>query len=155
MHKTYEAVLSLCTGNPSTDDNFAVCSLERTPSNKLNFPYPDIISKIIYTIYTIYRRQSFHRSCRNSPSLNLTALRAVLRITAPRTNMSDYENKRIPQKTGLASYLVSKSHGSEVLNCRDQRVFFSLVTIAVSPLNFRRRQQEKKPLSPSVMPTVF
>ena len=57
--------------------------------------------------------------------------------------MLDYENKQIPQKTGLASYLVSKSHGSEVLNCRDKRVFFSLVTIAVSPLNFRRKQQEK------------
>ena len=37
--------------------------------------------------------------------------------------MSNYENKQIPQKTGLASYLVSKSYGSAVRNCRDQRVF--------------------------------
>ena len=78
MHKTDEEVLSLLTGNPSTDDNFAAifCSLECAPSNKLNFPYPDIINyikiyithsaKIIYTIYTIYRRQSFHRSYRNT-----------------------------------------------------------------------------------------
>ena len=78
IHKTDEEVLSLLTGNPSTDDNFAAifCSLECAPSNKLNFPYPDIINymkiyithsaKIIYTIYTIYRRQSFHRSYRNT-----------------------------------------------------------------------------------------
>ena len=51
-------------------------------------------------------------------------LRPVLRIIAPRADMSNYENKKIPQKTGLASYLVSKSHGSEVRNCRDQWVFF-------------------------------
>ena len=45
MHKTDEVVLSLLTGNPSTDDNYAsiFCSLEQKPSNKLNFPYPDII----------------------------------------------------------------------------------------------------------------
>ena len=42
---------------------------------------------------------------------------------SPHKDMSKYENKQIPQKTGLASYLVSKSHGSEVRNCRDQRVF--------------------------------
>ena len=43
--QTDEAVLSLLTGNPSADDNFAAifCFLERTPSNKWNFPYPDII----------------------------------------------------------------------------------------------------------------
>ena len=37
------------------------------------------------------------------------------------------------------------THGSEVLNCHDQRVFFPLVTIMASPLNFRRKQQEKRP----------
>ena len=34
---------------------------------------------------------------------------------------------------------------------RDERFFFSLVTIAASPLNFRRKQQEKKPLTPRVL----
>ena len=29
--------------------------------------------------------------------------------------------------------------------------FFPLVTIAASPLNFRRKQQEKKPLAPRVL----
>ena len=32
-----------------------------------------------------------------------------------------------PAKTGLVRCLVSKSHGSEVCNCRVQRVFFSLL----------------------------
>ena len=57
MHKTDEAVLSLLTGNPSTDDNFAAifCSLERTPSNKLNFPYPGIIyQNLHYTLCKNY-----------------------------------------------------------------------------------------------------
>ena len=54
----------------------------------------------------------------------LIALRAILRIAAPHEDMSNYENKQIPQKTDLASYLVSKSHGSEIRNCRDQRVLF-------------------------------
>ena len=42
------------------------------------------------------------------------------------------------------------THGSEVHNCRDQRFFFPLVTIADSPLNFPPKQQEKKPLVPRV-----
>ena len=123
MHKTDEEVLSLLTGNPSTDDNFAAmfCSLERTPSNKLNFPYPDIIYQnlhytlcknylhyIHYLQTSIFSPQLSKHCSRNSPSLNLTALRAVLRITAPRAGMSNYVNKQIPLKTGLASYLVSK-----------------------------------------------
>ena len=100
---------------------YILCSLERTPSNKLNFPYPDIIyQNLHYTLcknylhYIHYLQTSIflpelskHRS-RNSPSLNFTALRAVLRITALRADMSNCENKQIPQKTGLASYLVSK-----------------------------------------------
>ena len=49
---------------------------------------------------------------------------------SPHKDMSKYENKQIPQKTGLASYLVSKSHGSEVRNCRDQRVFFRSIFTA-------------------------
>ena len=103
-------------------------------------------AKIIYIIYIHYLQTSvfspeLSKHCsRNLPSLNLTALRAVLRITAPRAGMSNYVNKQIPLKTGLASYLVSKLHGSEVRNCRDQRVFFS----HSSPLNFCRKQQEKK-----------
>ena len=56
MHKTDEAVLSLLTGNPTTDDNFAAifCSLERTrASNNLIFPYPDIIlTNLHYTLST-------------------------------------------------------------------------------------------------------
>ena len=44
------------------------------------------------------------------------------------------------------------THGSEVRSCRDQRVFFfALVTIAASPLNFCRKQQEKNPLAPRVI----
>ena len=140
MHKTDKEVLSLLTGNPSTDDNFVAmfCSLERTPSNKLNFPYPDIIYQnlhytlcknylhyIHYLQTSIFSLQLSKHCSRNSPSLNLTALRAVLRITAPRAGMSNYVNKQIPLKTGLASYLVSKLHESEVRNFRDQRVFFS------------------------------
>ena len=41
-----EQTVAKTTGfHPSTDDNLAavLCSLERTPSNKLNFPYPDIM----------------------------------------------------------------------------------------------------------------
>ena len=34
---------------------------------------------------------------------------------------------------------------------RDERFFFPLVTIAASPLNFRRKQQEEKPLAPRVL----
>ena len=34
---------------------------------------------------------------------------------------------------------------------RDERYFFPLVTIAASPLNFRRKQQEEKPLAPRVL----
>ena len=98
MHKTDEEVLSLLTGNPSTDDNFAAmfCSLERTPSNKLNFPYPDIIYQnlhytlcknylhyIHYLQMPIFSPELSKHCSRNSPSLNLTALRAVLRITSP------------------------------------------------------------------------
>ena len=117
---------------------YILCSLERTPSNKLNFPYPDIIYQnlhytlcknylhyIHYLQTSIFSPQLSKHCSRNSPSLNLTALRAVLRITAPRAGMSNYVNKQIPLKTGLASYLVSKLHGSEVRNFRDQRVFFS------------------------------
>ena len=139
---------------------YILCSLERTPSNKLNFPYPDIIyQNLHYTLcknylhYIHYLQTSIFspelsKHCsRNLPSLNLTALRAVLRITAPRAGMSNYVNKQIPLKTGLASYLVSKLHGSEVRNCRDKRCFFlPLVTITASLLNFCRKQQEKKKL---------
>ena len=51
MHKMDKAMISLLTGNPNTDDNFAAkfCSLERTPSNKFNFPYPDIDKFILHT----------------------------------------------------------------------------------------------------------
>ena len=163
MHKTDEEVLSLLTGNPSTDDNFAAifCSLECAPSNKLNFPYPDIIYQnlhytlcknylhyIHYLQTSIFSPQLSKHCSRNLPSLNLTALRAVLRITAPRAGMSNYVNKQIPLKTGLASYLVSKLHGSEVRNYRDKRCFFlPLVTITASLLNFCRKQQEKKKTS--------
>ena len=31
-----------------------------------------------------------------------------------------------------------------------KRVFFPLVTVAASPLNFRRKQQQKNPLAPRV-----
>ena len=137
---------------------YILCSLERTPSNKLNFPYPDIIYQnlhytlcknylhyIHYLQTSIFSPQLSKHCSRNLPSLNLTALRAVLRITAPRAGMSNYVNKQIPLKTGLASYLVSKLHGSEVRNCRDKRCFFlPLVTITASLLNFCRKQQEKK-----------
>ena len=34
---------------------------------------------------------------------------------------------------------------------RDERYFFPLVTIAASPLNFRRKQQEEKPLALRVL----
>ena len=56
MHKTDEAVLSLLTGNPRTDDNFAAIfySLERTPSNKLNFPYPDINKFTLHTLQKLF-----------------------------------------------------------------------------------------------------
>ena len=33
---------------------------------------------------------------------------------------------------------------------REERVFFPLIMIAASPLNFRRKQQEKNPLAPRV-----
>jgi len=82
---------------------------------------------------TTYRRQSFRRSYRNTAheirhSSIWQHFASFLHITAQRADMSNYENKQIPQKTALASYLVSKSHGSAVRNCRDQRVFFPLVT---------------------------
>ena len=39
---------------------------------------------------------------------------------------------------------------------RDERVFFPLVTIAASPLNFRREQQEKKPFgTQGIVPASF
>ena len=82
---------------------------------------------------TTYRRQSFHRNYRNTAheirhSSISQHFPPFLHTTAPRADMSNYENKQIPQKTGLASYLVSKSHGSAVRNCRDLRVFFPLAT---------------------------
>ena len=103
-----------------------------------------------YVHYIHYLQTLSKRCSRNLQSLILIALRAAIRITAPKEDMSNYENKQIPQKTGLASYLVSKSHGSEVRNCSDQRVFSPLVTIAASPLNFHRKPQEKNSLAPRV-----
>ena len=97
---------------------------------------------IHYLQTSIFSLELSKHCSRNLPFLNLTALRAVLCITAPRAGMSNYVNKQIPLKPGLAGYLVSKLHGSEVRNCRDQRVFFS----HSSPLNFCRKQQEKKKL---------
>ena len=41
---------------------------------------------------------------------------------------------------------------------RDEGIFFPLVTIAASPLNFRRKQQKKNPLAPSVsyqLPSLY
>ena len=43
-----------------SEHRWQFCSLERKPSKKLNSAI------IIYTIYTIYRRQPFHRSYRNT-----------------------------------------------------------------------------------------
>ena len=84
MHKTYEAVLSLFTGNPSTDDNFAVCSLERTPSNKLNFPYPDIILTNLH--YTLCKNYLHNIHCLQtsifSPKLSKLAISQFYSITA-------------------------------------------------------------------------
>ena len=69
---------------------YILCSLERTPSNKLNFPYPDIIYQnlhytlcknylhcIHYLQTSIFSPELSKHCSRNSPSLNLTALRAV------------------------------------------------------------------------------
>ena len=61
------------------------------------------------------------------------------RIVATRADMSTD-----PSKTGLVRCLVSKSHGSEVCNCRVQRdFFFSLgrITIAASPLISLRKKK--------------
>ena len=74
-----------------------------------------------------------------------------LHITAPRAVMSNYENKQIPQKTGLATYLISKSHGSAVGNCRDgEDVFPARYPIAASPLNFAANNRKKNPLAPRI-----
>ena len=77
MHKTDEAVLSLLTGNPSTDDNFAAIFCAPWNAHRqiswtfhIQILYIKIYithsAKIIYTIYTIYRRQSFYLSYRNT-----------------------------------------------------------------------------------------
>ena len=95
--------------------------------------FPVVGSEAAIGRVTTYRRQSFHQSYGNTAheirhSSIWQHFAPFLHITAPRADKSNYENKQIPQKTGLASYLVSKSHGSAVRNCRDQRVFFPLVT---------------------------
>ena len=132
---------------------YILCSVERTPSNTLNFPYPDIIYQnlhctlcknylhcIHYLQTSIFSPELSKHCSRNLPFLNLTALRAVLRITAPRAGVSNYVNKQIPLKTGLASYLVSKLHGSEVRNYRDQRVFFSHSSRSIFAANNRKKK---------------
>ena len=123
---------------------YILCSLECTPSNKLNFPYPDIIyQNLHYTLcknylhYIHYLQTSIFspelsKHCsRNSPSLNLTALRAVLCITAPCAGMSNYVNKQIPLKTGLASYLLFQ-------NCMEVRFVTSVTRGFFSPTRHNR-----------------
>ena len=72
-----EEELSLLTGNPSTDDNFAAIFCAPWNAHRqiswtfhIQILYIKIYithsAKIIYTVYTIYRRQSFHRSYRNT-----------------------------------------------------------------------------------------
>jgi len=137
MHKTDEAVLSLLTGNPSTDDNFAAifCSLERTPSNKLNFPYPDINKFILHTLQKLFTLCTLFTDVNLFTGIIKTLLTKFAipqfdsisrRFTqhCPTCRHVQLRKQTDPTKTGLASYLVSKSHGSEVRNCRDQRVFF-------------------------------
>ena len=102
---------------------------------------------------TTYRRQSFHQSYGNTAheirqSSIWQHFAPFLHITAPRADISNYENKQIPQKTGLASYLVSKSHGSAVRNCRDQRVFFPLVTRSRLRRCFAANNRKKTLLHP-------
>ena len=55
-------------------------------------------------------RHVFFSNFDNLPSVHFEYLRPVLRFAASRADMSNYGGKKIPQKTGLASYLVSKSH---------------------------------------------
>ena len=55
-------------------------------------------------------RHVFFSNCYNFPSVHFEYLRPVLRFAASRADMSNYGSKQIPQITGLASYLVSKSH---------------------------------------------
>ena len=60
--------------------------------------------------------------------------------------MSDhYHSERSGAKYENQSAIEFKicTHGSEVLYCRNQRVFFSLATIAASPLNFTAENRKK------------
>ena len=51
----------------------------------------------------------------------------------------------------LASYLVSKSHGSAVCNCRDQRGFFPLVTRSrLRRSIFAANNRKRNPLAPRI-----
>ena len=98
--------------------------MHRTPNNAQNTRHKlgvafSYLERNKYLHTSIFSPELLKHYSRHSPSLNLTALSAVLRITTSGADMSNYENKQIPPKC----YLVSKLHGSEVRNCRDQRVF--------------------------------
>ena len=99
---------------------------------------------------TTYRRQSFHRSYRNTAheirhSSIWQHFAPFLHFIAPRAVMSNYENKQIPQKTGLATYSISKSHGTAVTRGCFSRSLPA--PIAASPLNFAANNRKKNPFA--------
>ena len=83
----------------------------------------------IFTLYTLFTdvivSPELSKHCsRNSPFPNLTDYAPFCASLLHVQTCQITKTKRSHKKTGLASYLVSKSHGSEVRNCRDQRGFF-------------------------------
>ena len=64
------------------------------------------------------------------------------------------EKQTEPPKTGLVRCLVSKSHGSEICNCRVQRDFGSLERITLT-ITIAASLRKKNPLAPWVRPIVL
>ena len=158
MHKMDEAVLSLFTEIPAQMTTFHLYFALWNRRHHISWTFHiQILTNLHFTLcknylhyvdylqMPIFSPELLKHCSRNWPSLDLTALHAILCITAPRADMSNYKNKQIPQKTGFASYLVSKSHGSEVGTSCDQQVFSSChATIVTLPLNFSPQTTGKK-----------
>ena len=177
IHKTDEAVLSLLTGNPTSDDNFAAFFALWNGHRRISWTFH---IQILYNKFTLHTLQKLFALCTLFTDVNQLSFHRSYRDTAHEIRHSSIwqfcapfyaslphvqtcqiaKTNRSHQKTGLASCGILFQNRMEVR-------FVTAVTRGVFPArhdrsfgaNFRRKRRGKKPLAPRLslcdLATVF
>ena len=109
----------------------------------------------IFTLYTLFTdvivSPELSKHCsRNSPFPNLTDYAPFCASLLHVQTCQITKTKRSHKKPVWRAILFQNRMEARFVIAVTRGVFFPLVTIAASPLNFHRKQQEKHPLGPRV-----